>query len=97
VYRRRPGSVPVEQRKKVDLAGNPAVRWCPEQGDFLQPTDTTPNVGVKSGGREEEREWNKPTPPGGLYSGERGGHASVLVDSVGPPSAEVCRTIASFP
>jgi hypothetical protein len=24
-------------------------------------------------------------------------HASVLVDSVGPPSAEVCRTTASFP
>jgi hypothetical protein len=24
-------------------------------------------------------------------------HASILVDSVGPPSAEVCRTIASFP
>jgi hypothetical protein len=24
-------------------------------------------------------------------------HASVLVDSVGPPSAEVCRATASFP
>jgi hypothetical protein len=24
-------------------------------------------------------------------------HTSVLVDSVGPPSAEVCRTTASFP
>ena len=24
-------------------------------------------------------------------------HASILVDSVGPPSAEVCRTVASFP
>jgi hypothetical protein len=24
-------------------------------------------------------------------------HASVLVDSVGPPSAEVCRTAANFP
>jgi hypothetical protein len=24
-------------------------------------------------------------------------HASFLVDSVGPPSAEVCRTAASFP
>jgi hypothetical protein len=24
-------------------------------------------------------------------------HASVLVDSVGPPSAEICRTVASFP
>jgi hypothetical protein len=24
-------------------------------------------------------------------------HAFILVDSVGPPSAEVCRTAASFP
>jgi hypothetical protein len=24
-------------------------------------------------------------------------HASILVDSVGPPSAEVCRAAASFP
>jgi hypothetical protein len=24
-------------------------------------------------------------------------HASILVDSVGPPSAEVCRTTTSFP
>ena len=24
-------------------------------------------------------------------------HASILVDSVGPPSAEVCRTATSFP
>jgi hypothetical protein len=24
-------------------------------------------------------------------------HASILVDSVGPSSAEVCRTAASFP
>jgi hypothetical protein len=30
---------------------------------------------------------------GGLMST----HASVLVDSVGPPSAEVCRAAASFP
>jgi hypothetical protein len=39
-----------------------------------------------------------------LCYAERGGewrvmstHASVLVDSVGPPSAEVCRAAASFP
>jgi hypothetical protein len=39
---------------------------------FLQPADTTPNVGVKSGGREEEREWNEPTPPWRVYIvGER--------------------------
>jgi hypothetical protein len=42
---------------------------------------------------------------GPLRSGARGRpigrmmsmHASVLVDSVGPPSAEVCRAAASFP
>jgi hypothetical protein len=66
VYRGRPGSVPAEQRKKVDLAGNPTARRCPEQEVFLQPADTTPNMGVKSGGREEERECNEPTPPGGF-------------------------------
>jgi hypothetical protein len=35
------------------------------------------------------------------WPGQRGAlmsiHASVLVDSVGPASAEVCRTPASFP
>jgi hypothetical protein len=37
----------------------------------------------------------------GLWKEKRWGvmstHASILVDSVGPPSAEVCRTAASFP
>jgi hypothetical protein len=66
VYRRHLGSIPAEQWKKVDLAGNPATRKHPEQEVFLQPANTTPNVGVKSGGREEEREWNEPTPPGGF-------------------------------
>jgi hypothetical protein len=31
------------------------------------------------------------------FCGMMSTHASVLVDSVGPPSAEVCRTAASFP
>jgi hypothetical protein len=56
VYRHHPGSIPVEQWKKVDLARNLTARWHPEKEVFLQPADTTPNVGVKSGGREEERE-----------------------------------------
>jgi hypothetical protein len=30
-------------------------------------------------------------------SGVTSTHASVLIDSVGPPSAEVCRAAASFP
>jgi hypothetical protein len=51
----------------VDLARNLAARRRPKQEVFLQPADTTPNVGVKSGGREEEKEWNEPTPPWGIY------------------------------
>jgi hypothetical protein len=51
----------------VDLAGNPAAQRRPEQGVFLQPDDTTPNVGVKLGRREEEREWNEPRPPRSVY------------------------------
>jgi hypothetical protein len=33
----------------------------------------------------------------GLRIGVMSTHASILVDSVGPPSAEVCRAAASFP
>jgi hypothetical protein len=80
VYRHHLGSVLAEQRKKVDLGRNPAVRRHLEQDVFLQPADTTPNVGVKSGGREEEREWNELTPPWGVYIvGERGLVASPRV------------------
>jgi hypothetical protein len=32
-----------------------------------------------------------------VHEGLMSTHASVLVDSVGPPSAEVCRTAGSFP
>jgi hypothetical protein len=35
--------------------------------------------------------------PSNGRSGVMSTHASVLVDSVGPPSAEVCRAAASFP
>jgi hypothetical protein len=34
---------------------------------------------------------------GHVENGLMSTHASILVDSVGPPSAEVCRTAASFP
>jgi hypothetical protein len=30
---------------------------------FLQPADTAPNVGAKSGGREEEEGMNEPRSP----------------------------------
>jgi hypothetical protein len=33
----------------------------------------------------------------GVYDLVMSTHTSIIVDSVGPPSAEVCRTIASFP
>jgi hypothetical protein len=41
----------------------------------------------------EQATVTNPWSRGGLMST----HASVLVDSVRPPSAEVCRTAASFP
>jgi hypothetical protein len=66
VYRRCPGSSLVEQRKKVDLVGNLAVRQHPELEVFLQPADAVPNVGTKSGGREEEEGMNEPRTPGGF-------------------------------
>jgi hypothetical protein len=73
VYRRRPGFGLAEQRKKVDLAGNPAVQQHPEHEVFLQPADAVLNMGTKSGGREEEEEMNEArAPTKGLYSGKRG-------------------------
>jgi hypothetical protein len=66
VYRRRPGSIPAEQRKKVDLARNPAARRCSEQEVFLKPADTAPNERTKPGGREEEEGMNEPKPLGGF-------------------------------
>jgi hypothetical protein len=68
-YRHRPGSVPAEHRKKVYLARNPAVQRHPEQEVFLQPL-TRHQTWESS--QEEEREWNEPTPPWGVYIvGER--------------------------
>jgi hypothetical protein len=55
VYRRRPGSGPAKQRKKVDLDWKSGSATATGTGGFLQPTDTTPNMGAKSGGREEEK------------------------------------------
>jgi hypothetical protein len=63
VYRRCPGSGLAEKRKKVDLAGNSAAQRRLEQEVFLQPADAIPNMGTKSGGREEEEGMNEPTAP----------------------------------
>jgi hypothetical protein len=50
----------------VDLARNLAARRRLEQEVFLQPADAVPNVGTKSGGREEEGT-NEPRAPMGVY------------------------------
>jgi hypothetical protein len=63
VYKRRPGSGLAEKRKKVDLAGNPAARRRLEQEVFLQPADAIPNMGTKSGGREEDEGMNEARAP----------------------------------
>jgi hypothetical protein len=70
VYRRRPGSGPAEQRKKVDLDWKSGSVTASGTGGFLQPADTAPNAGAKPGGREEGIGMNEPRGPGGrLYIG----------------------------
>jgi hypothetical protein len=65
---RRPGSGLAEQHKRVDLDWKSSSVTTSSIGGFLQPADT-PNVGAKSGGREEEEGINDPrSPQGGLYS-----------------------------
>jgi hypothetical protein len=55
VYRRRPGSG--QERKKMDLDWKSSSTTASGTRGFLQLADTAPNVGAKSGRREEER-WN---------------------------------------
>jgi hypothetical protein len=57
----------------VDLAGNPTTRRRPKQEVFLLPADAVPNMGTKSGGREEEEGMNEPRAPRGVYIVGRGG------------------------
>jgi hypothetical protein len=74
VYRRRPGSSPAEQRKKVNLDWKSGSATAFGMRGFLQPADTAPNVGAKSGGREEEEGMNdSKEPPRGVYIVGRGG------------------------
>jgi hypothetical protein len=59
---------------------------------FLQITDTAPNMGAKSGGREEGRGMNEPRGDmGGLYSG--------IQEVAAPPHAPFPRgeTLAAGP
>jgi hypothetical protein len=72
VYRRRLGSGPAEQQKKVDLDGKSGYATVSGTGGFLQPADTAPNVGAKPRGREEGREMNEPRGPGGPLYRRRG-------------------------
>jgi hypothetical protein len=72
VYRHHPGSVPAEQRKKVDSAGNPAMRRCLKQGFYFNPLT---QLQTWESSREKERKRGNGMSQdslGGLYSGERG-------------------------
>jgi hypothetical protein len=73
VYRRRPGSGPAEQQKKVDLARNSVARQRPEHEVFLLPANAVPNLGTKSGQREEEEGMNEPRALRRVYIVGRGG------------------------
>jgi hypothetical protein len=73
VYRRRLGSGPAEQQKKVDLDWKPGSTTASGMRGFLQPADTGSNVGAKSGGIEEEEGMNNSKEPLGVYIVGRGG------------------------
>jgi hypothetical protein len=74
VYRRRTGSDLAEQRKKVDLDWKSGSAMVSDTRGFLEPADTAPNVGAKSGGREEEEGMSESKePPGAVYIVGRGG------------------------
>ena len=79
-------------------------RW-PRLGASRMP-DRADESEALSLGRWEERLWRLGSTHdgGGRPRSTRAGvgtvmstHASILVDSVGPPRAEVCKTAASFP
>jgi alpha-L-arabinofuranosidase len=55
VYRRRAGSGPAEQRKKMDLDWKSGSATASGTRSFLQLADTAPNVGANLVRREEER------------------------------------------
>jgi hypothetical protein len=57
----------------------------------------TGSVVEKRGRGRPRASKNKPKDVSMVASSLMSTHASVLVDSVGPPGAEVCRTAASFP
>jgi hypothetical protein len=58
MYKHHPGSGPAEQWKKVDFDWKFGSATAFGTRGFLQPTDTAPNMGAKSGGREEEEGMN---------------------------------------
>jgi hypothetical protein len=70
------GSGPAEQQKKVDLDWKSDSAMASGTRGFLPPADTTPNMGAKSGGREEEERMNESKEPYGVYIVGRGGRWS---------------------
>jgi hypothetical protein len=66
VYRHHLGSSPAEQRKKVDSDWKSSNAMASGMRGFLQLADTAPNMGAKSGGREEDEGMNEPRGPGGF-------------------------------
>jgi hypothetical protein len=71
------------QRVAAVQPGRPALS---QPAPHLKPGSSTKEAPPEAGKAAEA-----------LVSGVMSTHASVLVDSVGPPSAEVCRAAASFP
>jgi hypothetical protein len=76
MYKCCPGSDTVEQRK-VDLDWKSGSATASGTRGFLQHADTSPNVGAKVGGREEEEGMNEPRGPGGAF---------ILVEGLGSTS-----------
>jgi hypothetical protein len=80
--------------------GGSRVRWCagggrPEERRWARAGDR------RHPWASSRRRCEKMRTGSGQSERGRGGvmstHASILIDSVGPPSTEVCRTAASFP
>jgi hypothetical protein len=63
VYRHRAGSGPAEHQKKMDLDWKSDTTTTSGTRGLLQLADIAPNVGAKSGRREEGRGMNEPRDP----------------------------------
>jgi hypothetical protein len=59
VYRHRPGSIPAEQRKRVDLARNLAARRRSEQEDSFNQLTWLQTWEPSQEEERKKREWNE--------------------------------------